>query len=1238
MKTRRNDTRLFEHGKKSRKESFLKRIISNAKRSSRKNLSNFSYITTAAKKVYKKIRKYDFNDLILATFCLNLWRRNRSALAQGLTLHMALCMDKPFGNQAIRTYSEFQTFYKEIARFLSITRMEDYVIDDYGEVFINHREENYPVIIGTGHLQVYSTLRYLQTLSEMCNADEELLSLLEYVKTIITCTKEANLPNNELAIVYELPSESFWVTVKALFANTSFQEQCNVVSKIMGWQEKPIESKHFVKKGETYYPLYNGGILIDYYKHLLSISSESIKHDHVVKTIHSLLENSFNLADKAPNRTLISPRALSVDLKEKVLFNNLLFATATKDGIVIGIDRSEFDNTLDIEEAINKIEGEQKKNGLCLIEPFYRNLKQGACGLKVEPSSAVTYIVVDSFTDIASHDDRLEREAEKWFNCTALDLLYLIGFSENFQEIVEYIRFEQNDKTAIFSFGGKSNHFFTWKASNRVIAAGAFDPDFLHLDFNETERATYSFFSETLREFPQTGRGLFRDPLNWKFGDEKLGYCSIHHKGCYGFGGEVKQLCAGLYVFLAHNIEFFTKADIEQNTHTALKIIDELNQRLFSRYSDLLTRFGFLKGKILQVLFVPWNYAQNDLEGDIVSDTTRRIVFSDEYVERDSVIVRYSVDTSRLMDELQNATDRAIENCYFKELLMPLAKYDPENFKLLDEKLAEDSRLKKTVGVFQIQQYYYFSDWAVDTDISAISLTKVRKEIAKVCMASGIIPGEYRGREATEVIRKMQLSIVELFEQTISQFEKWDLHYKALNYYAIQQNGIIMNAKRYKAFEDLDDEIQLEFEQGTRQIREEYRKNAETIKYLLETNLFIDHVEGAPSCSNDDFEFLLAFADWLIVLQDDADMCHHRDPNYTISVRADYRVDPILSEELKQQYENILLRKYATDDYHIKNDDRDQDFLQKAIVAFKKDTGVDLPLLLTLIEYMQLGVVQDELAKEVYPNVFQISKAYLEKGFFDALQDQIYEPGDIAKAIDFLVLDAKLLKVVDGQIHEVLPVWEREKRENRFSIKPVIMDGDNCIFSPVIMNHILTSWKSGITEWFLPYEIGLSNLKNVLKQWKKRYEDEMVQDIAKIFAEKDTYTVFPEVDLFKRFPNENYPEQLGDYDVLAICEEKKEIWLIESKVLQKVGSIYEAQMQQKSFFLQHREDEKFQRRIDFMKKNTSKILASFGIADAQYKIIPYMVTNKLFESRYKKIAFPIVTLDELCALLDENDA
>lgn len=138
-------------------------------------------------------------------------------------------------------------------------------------------------------------------------------------------------------------------------------------------------------------------------------------------------------------------------------------------------------------------------------------------------------------------------------------------------------------------------------------------------------------------------------------------------------------------------------------------------------------------------------------------------------------------------------------------------------------------------------------------------------------------------------------------------------------------------------------------------------------------------------------------------------------------------------------------------------------------------------------------------------------------------------------------------------------------------------------------------WCSGIIEWYLPYEIGLSNLIQVLSRWKKKYEDQMVVDIAQLFHDANFDLVLKELDLYRRFSLSDYSPELGDFDVFAVSQKTKEVWIIESKVLKKVGSVYEDLSHQKSFFFQHRYDEKFQRRIDYMKNNMVKVLSSLKL-------------------------------------------
>lgn len=1191
--------------------------------------SDFEHIKYSAEKISNILKKYCFADAVMAVFCINLWRKNRSALEQALTMNLALANCGGNGTKEIKEYNQLKQFFDEIKECVEITGYEDFIIDDYGEVFLSHAGKTYPVITGTGHQQVYGVLRYLQVLAKNSGKNFELTAILEFVNTIIAATVHANCANDDCEIVYELPTEEFWAAIKALFSSQLFQSQSLAVYQIVGHQFGPIERRYFVKKGETVFPLYNSAILLDFYKILLENSSVEEKEQHVFQTLYALVENSFNFSPEAPNRVLIAPLIIDSRTRKVVIQEGILFAGCGKSGLLFAVKNT----GIDYAQLTKTVDELGKAGALRLVERYYRKEHGGGYGIDVSPSCNAHFMIVEPFTDITVHKTWLEGNNQD-FRCTALDALYIIGFSDDLDEVISFIQFEASDEARVFAFGGKNMLFFLWKNMSRHISQGAVEYDSVNVDLNQTEAFTYRYFAETLSDFPRTGKGLFCDPLNWNVKDAPLGYKSILHRGCPGFGGDVKKLGDNTYVFQSHNIEFFNESDLSQSAHIALRTIIELNQRLCVRYAELISGVDILKGRYLQLLYVPWHYAEERASYRYVHDSSRSIVFSDAYIDENSFNIRYSVKLKSLMDTLEDAPDRRGENLYFEELLRPMKEHCPEGYDKIIKALREDSSRKKTVGAFKAEQHYYYSDNALDTEISTISFVKARKEVAKVCMCSGVEPGEYHGKQATATIRKMQLNAVKRLEAYISELNKEDLHKKCLNYFAIQQNGIILNMKRYKAFSGLDETVQFEFEMSTRKIREEYRILSRTAQYLLETNLAVERQGELRDPSKEDFEYLLAFVDWLVTLQDAADTCHHIDFDFVISVDRDYRIEAILNEVTRKTQEMLLLRKYNTSDYHIKNDEMDQAFLGEAICAFNQDAGIDIAMLIPMLEYMQLGAIEEGIAEEVCPNVFEVDKNILADRFNAILEEPVTELSELLNIIDFLTIDPSLLKNIGCTKHEILPVWEREKRDNRFDVKPILSDGTRCIFSPVTIYNVWLLWHDGMLDWYLPYEIGLPHVVDVLRRWKKRYEDEMVQDIADCFRSAKFDVVIPEMELCDKFPKEEYPEELGDYDVFAIRHAQRQIWIVESKVLQRVGSIYEDQMQQRSFFYQHKEDEKFQRRIDFMKDNTAKVLRSFGIKEQGYTVVPYMVTNKLFMSRYKHIDFPIITFSELQELIE----
>ena len=1237
MKLKRNDQCYCGSGKKYKK-CCMDKVISNFTVPIEDSASAFERIIDKSIKLAQIIKKYNVEDLTRAIFSINVWPRNRSALAQALTLNHALLKVERFGEERIRSYAELNDFYQCISKYMEITPYEDLTLCDFGEVKININDKYYPIILGTGHEQVFGVMNYLEQLAKLLDKESELVTLLEYNKLVILNLSGGELNNSfdKNEIVFELPNEQFWNSVKTLFDIEEFNELQERAYKIMGHNVGPIEMRHFFKYEENIFPLFNSSLLIDFYKKLLTVVDEKVYTQHIDLTIWSMLEGTYNKSSKSPLRVLIGPRIFDMKNNKPLSVNRFCFAVKIKNTVILAVNEATFKNDEDVKNELKLFTDLFKSGELNLLETYYRKEIQGGYALNITSDMDVKIIRIKPFTDITSHHS-IALDEKDGFVCTALDLVYFLYSMVDFRELVEFIDYSNQESARLFVMGGKSSLYYSWKESNQQISSGAIEYSSIYIEYGSADDYIYNYYVNNLVSYPfDVKSNMFEYPYEWNVRKNESNYITLEHKGLLGFGGELKKYENSTYLFLAHNIEYFKADDLNANTRTNIRTIEEINERLFNLYGEVIFKDAFFGNKIVQIMYMPKYYAERVDQNGFTKDPNVKYVYSDINVMESSIIIRYTVNVEELMQDLMEASNRSVECRYFLELIKPLERYlDKHFFEVIKETIFKDVELPKQVGVFSMELDYYISDQLINYKMDSVNFAKVRKTIAQVCFEKGIQPGVYKGKEATRVIRKMQQTLVEIFENQIKDFSQKELHLQILSYYSDELHQSIVNLKRYSSFKDIDTDILRDFETRTRTERETNRRNIRMAQYFIETNLAITHSDRRLMCDKKEFETLLAFADWLVVLQDNADNCYYTELDVEIQIDSEYKVDTIFSQYSSEKYDELYKRKYNQKDYTHKNDEQDMQYLSDCIQAFEADTNIKFDIFISLLDYLQLAVAFKDFAQEVAPSVFEIKKDALYEDFISSLINPC-EVIEVEKVLNFITIDKNKLKSLTGEEYPILPFWQREKRDNRFDVKPVLSIGDVIITPTVLLKQLSMYWKNGIMDWYLPYEVGLGNLKKSIKKWKKRYEDEMVQDISNLFKDKGFGIVIPDFELYKRYPRSNYPQELGDYDVFGVCTKNKEIWIIESKVLQKVGSIYEDQMQQKSFFFQHKDDEKFQRRINYMTSNYKKVLADLGLEDEVYTIIPYMVTNKLFVSRYKTIDFPIVSYDEFSRIIEQK--
>lgn len=1186
--------------------------------------SPFEYINNAAEKISSVFSQYKIEDVTKAVYCINAWRPNRSALAQCYAANKALCMCSTYGTRRIVTYNDLVDLFRSIIEYSVMSYCDDKIIDDFGEIFINYNGKTYPIITGTGNLMVYPCIKLLPYVCKKLGKQEELLAILSYLKIVISALGPSNNMHQD-DIVYETPSEEFWYNINSLFDRADFGESAEKIYAISKRFPKKIESSYgYIFDGKTY-PLWNPGLLVNFY-HSMEPDKTSYPKEALLSFINSLY-CSFDLVHKPI--VLLEPVMVNRKTNEVDRSNEILCTVIDEDATLVFVECKE---TSEEEHRIIELEQRHHEHAIDFVEGFKRQQSEGNRGYSVPPESPVLFVKVYSHTDVEI-PFFLGATRNEHMKCSYLDLICLFGFSQ-VEEIIDYYRYKENTDYHLLTFGSIANEFFMWKRNYHHLTAGAIEPTYINIDYNETEQFIYDYFKDELNEFPHNNTEYFSDPLEWEIIDKELGYSLICRKGqCY-LSGFVKNYEQNISVFIANSYQFFEANDTLQKMEVAQKTLHELCQRLFNRYASILPKIEILKGRVLHLLYVPTDNFSNDSE--FSNKVQCNIINYSISYGRTIISIRYTIDIDQLFKKLKEVKNRSYENRFFLELIQPFQNAYPAQYEMISAIVLEDENKKKTVSVNEINQYYHFSPLSVNEKITESSFIRVKKEIASACMANNISPGEYHGKQATQVIRTIQNDLVKHFEEKIASYDKMKMHYIALQYYSHELNEIYIQKERYFSLRDLDEEIQQEFLKKTMKYREENRRNKYTAEYLIETNLYVTHSELPLQITENDFNYLLAFADWLCTLQELSDICFHRSDDSFITIDEQFVIETHReSNEIEEKYKQSIERKYAISEYGLRFDKGDKRYVEKIKEAFATDTGINYELLLSLLEYMSFDFFMETESKEISTNVYSIRENSIIDGFISGFENGTLSEANVKKVLDFITLDTLLLKTYGGSKEaDFLPTWQREIRENRFEVKPIIVNQENIVFSPVVLYQLLDLWRNGMLNWFPPYEIGLTNVKCVLEEWKKRYEDLMVQDIKKLFEDTDFDYAISEVDLSSRFPQENFPNELGDYDVIAINEKRSEIWLIESKVFHKVGSVFEDLMLQKSVFIQHKYDEKFQRRIDYIEKHMDRIIKVFGLQGTNYCIVPYMVTNKIFYSRYKPLSFGIISFSELQSLLD----
>lgn len=1165
-------------------------------------------------KLSKLFGCYAFTDVCKSIYCINSYLPNRSHFEMSIVLNEALIKANKGGTLVINNYESFVVFTKKICKIIKPSFMDDPVVTDNGEFKISFEGKFYSVYLGNSFSMSFPVYMCMDAVSHTYHFENKLLSALTYTDDEIKRYNYNFLVEDYDFSKFYFPNNDYFNEVFEKYTDIKI---CPTLLKYSSEFTDDIYKTHFINIDDKSYRIFNTSLVIDAFYDLLEGKEEDSGN---ICFYDSLFSNYIFYGDS--NNCFIDVGVVD-DLDNHKIFGEYLFKGAIINKTTLVLFSNIYDwKEKEFDEYFKIIKERISKKALLLVELSTKKARV------IDLRFIENFMIVSYIPNISINDNLIFTIDEEKNEISVLDLISLFYQSKSIDDLVEFLILYFNSKMeSIFSmFSGAISKYDYWINNGKLISRGAIEYGLISQDVYTNEYSLLDMYKEFNIWFPFVNpTNDFHNPFRWISTSVDNKYVEIHDKAFEsGFGGEIK-LINNHYLFFTYNIKLYDKKDIF--SYQSIKVVQDLNTIYFSLLEDSLVESGLYEYNV-NILHLPLDYSREVDHNGFTSKNTK-YVYSDSMINKNVLLIRFAVNFEAFCSDMTNSKDNSIELLYISELLNCLSKYPFIDYKKIQKKVSSLAG-KKQIKLNQKKIEYYISEKPLDMSIKDTTISKINKFFAIECKKVNIEPGTYERISFRENIRKLQNNVIPIFEKEICKFDRIKLHKILLSLLASKTFNSELNKDKMHITHsnELDDQAKQKSEQIILNDELEQVNYIRIINYLIDTNLSILR-DSSLQPSYNDIDYLLAFSDRLIVFQDTSDSANYDLLPIKLVIDTDYIPDVFYLDGSNDVIKEREQRKIHIRPYLPSLDTKIID-TKEIDECFKKDTGVSLINVLSVCKYLE-HEFSYTFKDEVYPNVFEINNIELiddMKKVFPSMKDK-----DLEDSLEYLFINFNKIKEIDGKHQEFIPIWEREKRSHRNETRPLVKNNNNIIFSPILIHDFIRKWEIGIHNFYLQYESGLNSTLSLLSSWKRECEKQMEEDVKNLFAIGDANK---DVKLHKLDKDGNHPLELGDYDVLAIDRKNKILYNIETKYLIITGSIRENYNFQDSFFNKDKKDERFQRRIDYLNNNYHVVLNKmFSISDySDYRIVNYMVTNKLLYCDVKKIKFKIITYSELEDILN----
>src|SRR5699024_10331915 len=611
-------------------------------------------------------------------------------------------------------------------------------------------------------------------------------------------------------------------------------------------------------------------------------------------------------------------------------------------------------------------------------------------------------------------------------------LMGIINFAANINEIIEFIVFinNKNDLEQTMNTSGITSHFQMWQDMNQVIVEGAKETMMIVPPYQSVEK-TMELFEKDLYYYPYNASASFSNVHNW---NKNLDVNSDLSLNCKGNSGS-----ADIFVSDDKNL-------IYQEFYFIIEDMDKDMLETFNSFHEIILN-GFSEFKEIILSQCQKNILEVNLVSEEVLDKNAkdRVILESKYCKK--IIINETKNNQILLikpywNEILRDNLSVLSKSFENDLIISFLK--GANFK--DEKVLEsfikmnDDGLR-TSSISQLSVPYFIEPNSTFSPLELSAFKNVRKVMAHTIKSIGLDPQDYDEREMLGVNTRFRNDIRKDLIVKLKGYNKSTLHKKLLNIYSAVLFQINLNHERLKEFNknnNIQQDALEEFKERTIKLREEARIYRYVLEYLIEENLINKKANHLNKPTSQELAELIAHAKWILDFQSISDAISYGAIGWSkLSIREDYIIE---IEGTDKYFRNANLLKelrYNYGDYSYRDSSFDKLMFEKVDKSFQADTGLSLRSLITTLtllfsnNYVSELIDHAEVSSVV--NTIEVPIDVIHELFINETKLPIEE---FYKVLSFIIIEIE--KIPDD--NDVIPVWEKKKRKNKFSTQPILVE------------------------------------------------------------------------------------------------------------------------------------------------------------------------------------------------------